>query len=138
MFSDYECTLEELEGEPAVRLGMRLVSGLRCANAQRIVEERTKAPFDSAQELARRARFDVHEMKQLAVADALAMLVRTPARPGLGSRSNASRTGATARCASARRCAEARRSARRRRSALGLFIYRSYLVSCLSLIPAKR
>lgn len=74
MFSDYECTLEELEGEPAVRLGMRLVSGLRCASAQRIVEERAKAPFDSAEELARRARLDVHEMKQLAAADALATL----------------------------------------------------------------
>ncbi|MDN5540239.1 OB-fold nucleic acid binding domain-containing protein, partial [Comamonas sp.] len=74
MFSDYECTLEELEGEPAVRLGMRLVSGLRSASAQRIVEERAKAPFDSAEELARRARLDVHEMKQLAAADALASL----------------------------------------------------------------
>ncbi|WP_043009047.1 error-prone DNA polymerase [Comamonas testosteroni] len=74
MFSDYECTLEELEGEPAVRLGMRLVSGLRSASAQRIVEERSKAPFDSAEELARRARLDVHEMKQLAAADALASL----------------------------------------------------------------
>lgn len=74
MFSDYECTLEELEGEPAVRLGMRLVNGLRSASAQRIVEERAKAPFDSAEELARRARLDVHEMKQLAAADALASL----------------------------------------------------------------
>lgn len=74
MFSDYECTLEELEGEPAVRLGMRLVSGLRSTSAQRIVEERSKAPFDSAEELARRARLDVHEMKQLAAADALASL----------------------------------------------------------------
>lgn len=74
MFSDYECTLEELEAEPAVRLGMRLVSGLRSASAQRIVEERAKAPFDSAEELARRARLDVHEMKQLAAADALASL----------------------------------------------------------------
>lgn len=74
MFSDYECTLEELEGEPAVRLGMRLVGGLRSASAQRIVEERAKAPFDSAEELARRARLDVHEMKQLAAADALASL----------------------------------------------------------------
>lgn len=74
MFSDYECTLEELEGEPAVRLGMRLVNGLRSASAQRIVEERAKAPFDSAEQLARRARLDVHEMKQLAAADALASL----------------------------------------------------------------
>jgi len=74
MFSDYECTLEEFEGEPAVRLGMRLVNGLRSASAQRIVEERAKAPFDSAEELARRARLDVHEMKQLAAADALASL----------------------------------------------------------------
>jgi len=74
MFSDFDCILEDLESDPAVRVGMRLVSGLREASAQRIVEERARAPFDSAEELARPGRLEQHEMTQLASAGALATL----------------------------------------------------------------
>ncbi|MCB1988023.1 MAG: error-prone DNA polymerase, partial [Burkholderiaceae bacterium] len=74
MHSAVETTLEDLPGTPAVRLGLHRVQGLRTATAQRIVAERHKAPFDNAEELARRARLEQSEMKLLAAGGALASL----------------------------------------------------------------
>jgi error-prone DNA polymerase len=53
---------------------MRLISGLKSASAQRIVEARAERPFDGAEDLSRRANLEQHEMKLLAAADALASL----------------------------------------------------------------
>ncbi|MGN6827821.1 error-prone DNA polymerase [Paucibacter sp. M5-1] len=58
----------------AVRLGLRLVSGLSAEAAQRIVAARAEAPFADAQDLALRARLEQREMQQLAAADALLSL----------------------------------------------------------------
>jgi error-prone DNA polymerase len=74
MHSDYDCTLEEAEGLPAVRLGLRLINGLKRASAERLVAARVDAPFDSADDLARRAELEQHEMRLLAGADALMSL----------------------------------------------------------------
>ena len=74
MFSDVDATLEDLPHEPAVRLGMRLISGLKSASAKRIVAARAQHPFEGAQDLSRRAKLEQHEMKLLAAADALASL----------------------------------------------------------------
>ncbi len=74
MYSDVDSTLEDLPGKPAVRLGLRLIAGLRTTSAVRIEEERARAPFDNAEELARRCDLELHEMKLLAAADALASL----------------------------------------------------------------
>lgn len=74
MASDYDCTLEDLPGPPAVRLGLRLINGLKETSAQRIVAARAEAPFDSAEDLARRAELEQHEMRLLAGADALMSL----------------------------------------------------------------
>ena len=74
MYSDVDATLEDLPHRPAVRLGLRLVSGLRSASAARIVAARALQPFDSAEDLSRRAHLEQHEMKLLAGADALASL----------------------------------------------------------------
>lgn len=74
MFSEVDATLEDLPHEPAVRLGLRLISGLKSASAQRIVEARTERPFEGAEDLSRRANLEQHEMKLLAGADALASL----------------------------------------------------------------
>jgi len=75
MHSNVDCTLEDLEHQPAVRLGFRMVAGLSSQSAQRIEAARAVSPFTEAQELARRARLELHEMKLLAAADALASLV---------------------------------------------------------------
>ena len=74
MFSDVESSLEDLPDTPAVRLGLHLIHGLRATSAQRIMDARRKGPFDNAEELARRARLEQHEMKLLAAAGALAIL----------------------------------------------------------------
>ncbi|MBX9793759.1 MAG: error-prone DNA polymerase, partial [Burkholderiaceae bacterium] len=74
MDSDWDCTLEGLPHPPAVRLGLRMVSGLKAASANRIVEARSQAPFDGAEDLARRAGLEQHEMSLLASADALMSL----------------------------------------------------------------
>ncbi|MEY2685838.1 MAG: error-prone polymerase DnaE, partial [Pseudomonadota bacterium] len=59
---------------PAVRLGLRLVAGLNSASAERILAARREALFDSAEDLARRAGLEQHEMTLLAGADALMSL----------------------------------------------------------------
>ncbi len=74
MHSDWDCTLEGLPHPPAVRLGLRQVVGLKEASARRIVQERGRAPFNGAQDLARRAGLEQHEMTILAGADALMSL----------------------------------------------------------------
>jgi error-prone DNA polymerase len=103
MESDWDCTLEETMGaQPAVRLGLRMVSGLSHAAAGRIVAARvgdnpvhTGEPavpgrwggppgrqtrcgagggFFHAEDLARRACLDQQDMRQLAAADALMSL----------------------------------------------------------------
>jgi error-prone DNA polymerase len=89
--SDWDCTLEPPTvlhqaradphakpssgpAQPAVRLGLRLVSGLSEAVAQRIAAARAVAPFASTQELALRCALDAGDLKALASADALLSL----------------------------------------------------------------
>ena len=72
--SDYDCTLENLPCAPVVRLGLRQISKISRDAAERIVVARHAAPFDSAEDLARRAELEQHEMRLLAGADALATL----------------------------------------------------------------
>jgi error-prone DNA polymerase len=77
MHSDWDSTLEELPNAsevPAVRLGLRLIAGFKEASAERLVDARAQAPFDSAEDLARRAELEQHEMRLLAGADALMSL----------------------------------------------------------------
>jgi error-prone DNA polymerase len=74
MHSDWDCTLEDLPDPPAVRLGLRLIKGLKEASVGRVVAARAQAPFDDPEDLARRARLEQHEMQLLAGADALMSL----------------------------------------------------------------
>jgi error-prone DNA polymerase len=74
--SDWDCTLEEMDAapQPAVRLGLRMVSGLSKAVAERIVQQRGLVPFTSTQDLALRCLLDVGDLRALASADALQSL----------------------------------------------------------------
>ena len=74
MHSAVDSTLEDLPARPAVRLGLHMVGGLKATSAARIVHARDQQPFDSAEDLASRARLEQHEMKLLAAADALTTL----------------------------------------------------------------
>ncbi|KQZ41457.1 error-prone DNA polymerase [Duganella sp. Root1480D1] len=74
--SGWESALEERDGEaqPAVRLGMALLRGMRAEAAQRIEETRAIRPFASVTELARRADLDRHDLQVLAGGNALRSL----------------------------------------------------------------
>jgi len=74
--SGWESSLEEREGEaqPAVRLGMALLRGMRSEAALRIEETRAIRPFASVTELARRADLDRHDLQVLAGGNALRSL----------------------------------------------------------------
>jgi len=73
--SDWDCTLEPLgSDQPAIRLGLRMVSGLHQAVAERITAERAYGPFTSTQDLALRCDLNEADLKALASADALLSL----------------------------------------------------------------
>ncbi|MFN3862437.1 MAG: error-prone DNA polymerase [Roseateles sp.] len=75
--SDRDCTLELRDGQhqPAVRLGLRLVSGLGQDAAERIEQARQRGgAFAHPQDLAHRARLTQQDMQHLAAADALTSL----------------------------------------------------------------
>ncbi len=73
--SDWDCTLEPMaDGEPALRLGLRLVKGLSGHGAERLLEARRPSPFASVQDLARRAGLERCDLEALAAAGALASL----------------------------------------------------------------
>jgi error-prone DNA polymerase len=73
--SDWDCTLElgkdSAEPSPTLRLGLRLVAGLKEDDARAIMAARADAPFHDIPDLARRARLDRGAMDALARADAL-------------------------------------------------------------------
>jgi error-prone DNA polymerase len=73
--SGWESTLEAREdGQPALRLGLRLVKGLSEAGAKRVADARVQRPFVSVQDLAERAALDRTDLEALAAAGALAAL----------------------------------------------------------------
>ncbi len=89
--SDWDCTLEHpspgrpelVEGHrangrggkpPAVRLGLRLVSTLTQAAAERLTQARRVQGFASIDDMARRAQLDARDLQSLARADALQSL----------------------------------------------------------------
>jgi len=71
-YSDYDCTLERCaDGQPALRLGLRLVGGLSTNGAERLVAARAAGPWRDTIELARRADLDRGDLGALAGAGAL-------------------------------------------------------------------
>lgn len=71
--SDPHCGREPTQ-QPAVRLGLRMVSGLRQEVGERIATERAQKPFTSTQDLALRCELNEADLKVLASADALQSL----------------------------------------------------------------
>ena len=69
--SQWDCTLERGEdGEPALRLGLRLVQGLGEEEAEGLLLAREEAPFTGLPDLASRTRLDRGRLQALASADA--------------------------------------------------------------------
>ena len=63
-----------VQRQPALRLGLRLISGLSQATAERIVQARRQAVPTDIEDLALRAGLDTRDLNALAAADALASL----------------------------------------------------------------
>ena len=73
--SDYESTLERTEsGAPALRLGLRMVKSLSEQGGARVAAARRARPFESVQDLGRRAALDRGDLEALAAAGALSAL----------------------------------------------------------------
>ncbi len=62
------------QGQPPIRLGLRLVKGLSEDSAKRLVGCRRQRPFQQIHDLRQRAQLDKGELDALASADALASL----------------------------------------------------------------
>lgn len=74
-YSDWDCSLEPDEhGEPAIRLGLRMIRGMREDDARRIEQARQSGAFRDVEDLSVRARLDASARERLADADALAGL----------------------------------------------------------------
>ena len=69
--SDWDCALECHGEQPAIRLGLRMVRGLRESVGRRIEAARTTGPFVDVADLASRAGLDGRALAQLADADCL-------------------------------------------------------------------
>jgi error-prone DNA polymerase len=73
--SDWDCTLEVVPGgRPALRLGLRLVTGLGAGSGQRLVEARAAGTFASVQDLQERTGLGAADLGALAAANALAAI----------------------------------------------------------------
>jgi error-prone DNA polymerase len=73
--SHWDATLERREdGEPALRLGLRLVKSLSEAGAMRLTAARAQRPFASVEDLAARGGLDRSDLEALAAAGALTAL----------------------------------------------------------------
>jgi error-prone DNA polymerase len=72
--SEWECTLEDRDGKPALRLGLCLVKGLSQTGGERLVAARRVQAFADVGDLARRGNLNAHDVQALAAAGALACL----------------------------------------------------------------
>jgi len=73
--SDYDCLLEKGRGgEPAVRLGLRMISGLSRSGAERLASARQAGAWQSVTDLAERSELDRGDLGALASSGALAGL----------------------------------------------------------------
>ena len=83
--SAWESTLEKSDrtGDPVVRLGLRLIHGLRADPAAQLVRERNQRPYTDLQDLAARSSLARGELDHLARAGALASLGQGSRRAAL-------------------------------------------------------
>ncbi|CDF83940.1 Error-prone DNA polymerase [Pseudomonas knackmussii B13] len=71
-YSDWDCSLEHNgQPQPAIRLGLRMVRGLREEVAQRIVQARQQRDFSGMDDLSYRGNLDAATRERLADAGAL-------------------------------------------------------------------
>jgi error-prone DNA polymerase len=70
--SDWDCSLEPVTvGQPAIRMGLRMIKGFREDDARRIEAARARGVFVDIADLGERARLEARAQEQLADAGAL-------------------------------------------------------------------
>src|SRR5258708_17184712 len=81
--SGWDSSLEHIDdtGQPAVRLGLSLLRGMRDGAAERIENARAVRQFKTVSDLARRAQLDRHDLQVLAAANALSSLAGNRREP---------------------------------------------------------
>ncbi len=72
--ADFGRTWDWGHGGPVVQLGFNRVRGLRRAHADRVIEVRTRGPFTSVDQFARRTGLPPHALRTLAEADGFGSL----------------------------------------------------------------
>lgn len=73
--SDWDCSLEHMaNGEPAIRLGLRMIRGLREDAGLRVEKARQCAPFSDVDDLCQRAALDAASRERMADSGALRSL----------------------------------------------------------------
>jgi error-prone DNA polymerase len=71
-YSEWDCSLEPNgHAQPAIRLGLRMVKGMREDDARRIENTRQAGPFIDVEDLSRRAGLDARARERLADSGAL-------------------------------------------------------------------
>jgi len=70
-YSTWDCALETYREALALRLGLRMIKGMRKHSAQRLEQARDDKPFSNVQDLTSRATLDRHDLAVLAEAAAL-------------------------------------------------------------------
>lgn len=73
--STWDCALVAKDSKPAIRLGLRMINGLRGDSGRRIVEARRAMRFRDVTDLKRRAALTDADIALLAGSDALATLI---------------------------------------------------------------
>jgi error-prone DNA polymerase len=73
--SNWDCTLEQVDRNHAIRLGLRLVKGFSRNGGERLAAARTQRPLRDIDNLAHRAQLNQADLQALAAAGALKNLV---------------------------------------------------------------
>ena len=74
--SNWDCTLEQVDGNHAIRLGLRMVKGLSRNGGEGLTAARIQRPLRDIDDLAHRAQLNQADLQALAAAGALKSLVR--------------------------------------------------------------
>jgi error-prone DNA polymerase len=74
--SNWDCALELVDSDHAIRLGLRLIKGFSRNGGKRLIAARTQRPLRDINDLAHRAQLNQTDLQALAAAGALKSLVR--------------------------------------------------------------
>ena len=78
--SSWDCTLELVDSDHVIRLGLRLIKGFSRNGGERLTAARTRRPLRDIDDLAHHAQLNQTDLQALAAAGALKSLIRSHRR----------------------------------------------------------